>query len=256
MNETASLELADIIAATGHRSQSALPAWLHRCTRSHPGAAPPPAAAIWIGSPAVIALSRITLAATGNSSARWSQSARPLADRAARWSCWLPLTPMWYLRLSPLGATGPTKQRGDLRTAVSVAAHRLSSKSPHDPKRLVPRSSAFCIRGIRSCSIIPMFTASSLPAVCPAIIPIGCALEVSASFFRKGFSRRGLPRQVFEALQHSHASGQAWFPRPASRLCSAQTVSEFDPRQLYARWVVYCKSPSAAPSGCCVISAL
>ena len=48
-----------------------------------------------------------------------------------------------------------------------------------------------CAQGIVSVDdIIPMFTASWLPAVYLAIIPIGCALEMIAFFFHKGFSAK------------------------------------------------------------------
>jgi len=74
----------------------------------------------------------------------------------------------------------------------SAAAHKLSSKLPQTPSASAPRSasSAFFIPGIRNCSIIPTFTASSRPAVYLAIIPIGCALAMIAFFFQKGFSAK------------------------------------------------------------------
>ena len=49
----------------------------------------------------------------------------------------------------------------------------------------------FCAQGtVGVGAIIPTFTASSLPAVYLAIIPIGCALEMIAFFFQKGFSAK------------------------------------------------------------------
>jgi len=73
-----------------------------------------------------------------------------------------------------------------------MASFDFSSKLPQIQGASAPRSasSAFSIPGIRNCSIIPTFTASSLPAVYLAIIPIGCALEMIAFFFRKASSAK------------------------------------------------------------------
>ena len=49
----------------------------------------------------------------------------------------------------------------------------------------------FCAQGtVGVGAFIPTFTASSLPAVYLAIVPIGCALEMIAFFFQKGFSAK------------------------------------------------------------------
>src|SRR5580704_4947998 len=190
------LELADIIAAAGRRFMDRPPAWF-----------------TWLHLKVLVAIERCRTAAMGGhldqcsgcghraisyNSCRNRHCPRCQSQARDRWlaarRAELLATPYAHVvftlphQLAPLALQNKEVIYGLLfrcsaQTLLEIAA---------DPKRLGAEIGFFSVLHTwnQNCSIIPTFTASSLPAVCLAIIPIGCALEMIASFFRKEFSTK------------------------------------------------------------------
>ena len=153
-------------------------------------------------------------------------------------------------------------QRGDLRTAVSLQRTDSHQKLPQTPSASAPRD-----RLLQRSAYVESEAAASSPYSLrrrcrrsrPAIIPIAvCALEVSASFFRKGFSGEVFRGKFLEALQRPLSRFRtARFHGLLRGLAQPKLFRSFDPSALRAAMGRLLQASFRRPrAGAAVISAL
>ncbi len=130
----------------------------------------------------------------------------------------------------------------------SVPVQKLSSRSPAIPDVSGPRSasSVCCIPGTRSCSFIPMFTVSSLPAGSRSTILDGFHPTL-ASFFPARCCGARFRGKFVAGLKSAFQHQQLHFAGDLAPIAQPKIFASWLRPLFRKNWVVYCKPPFGGP---------